>query len=61
MEFPNLEDTHPRLLVALIFSYKMSTQVKKKRESSTKEKNQKEATRKQDVFDVETLLFIFLS
>ena len=43
-----MEDTHPKLPVALILSYKRSTQANEKREPSTKEKNRKETTRKQN-------------
>ena len=41
-----MEDTCPRLPVALILSYKRSMLAKKKREPSTKEKNCKETIRK---------------
>ena len=41
-----MEDTHPRLLVALIISYKRSTHTKKKEELSTKGKTAKKNTRK---------------
>ena len=46
LEFPKMEDTHPRLLVALIISYKRSTQITQKEELSTKRKTSKKNTRK---------------
>ena len=46
MEFPNLEDTYPRLLVALILSYKRSTQVKERRSRQPKRKTEKKQQEK---------------
>ena len=39
MEFPKLEDARPRLLVALILSYKKNTHTKKKERLSLEKKN----------------------
>ena len=44
-----MKNTRPTLLVALILSYKMGTNAKKKRESSPKEKNRKEAKEKHNL------------
>ena len=39
LEFPKLEDTRLRLLVALILSYKMSTHAKDRKKPSLEKKN----------------------
>ena len=40
LKFPNMEDTHPRLLFALIFNYKMSTHHKERGAVTQREKPQ---------------------
>ena len=48
LQFPNLEDIHPRLPFTLIFNYKRSTHHKERGGLSPKERNHKKTNEKQN-------------
>ena len=50
-EFPNLEDTRPKLPFTLIFSYKISTHVKKMEEAVNQEQKVKKKQEKKRMKD----------